>query len=259
MAPRTGVDDDARNRPRPGSTDDGISRMVPLEAVSIRTNGPVMGSTESRTATHRIALAAARARVLAEEKVTHHLESAVPSAPSARNPTATPSTSGSTTGLHASGRPSNSKLQSMRSKSGIPPAELPRYIQELPPALRYDPLTFAAAVRNMPSHEKDVLRREINREQLFVRRGRYSQKGARAIRTQAIYLLSVLDGRSMEPPKPPKVSSPKAKNRQPLPQRRWPLPRLRDMDSAKPVPTKYSYPAQGRPVSGGLPSLGRRG
>lgn len=143
-----------------------------------------------------------------------------------------------------------------------PVAALPEHIRRLPEPLRHDPRTFRATVQRMDPDERHALSAEIRRELIVVTRGRYASDAREAAEKQARFLLAVLAGRTVTPPaapkKPTKKSARSGRAKKPAMEEKS-APRFRSVRAYAPSPSKYLLPARGIPVSGGLPSLGRRG
>ena len=140
---------------------------------------------------------------------------------------------------------------------------LPGWVKRLPAALQYDPSQFRQAVKEMSEQEREALRSEIRREIRLIQHGRLSAEASANASRQARFLLATLSGKAVPLPRARK-RSPKlvstSKPQKPLEKdsESSSAPRLRSVRTYKPSPSKYLLPAYGAPVSGGLPSLGRR-
>lgn len=138
-----------------------------------------------------------------------------------------------------------------------------RVVKRLPAALQYDPSRFRQAVKEMGEQERAALRSEIRRELRLIQNGRLSAEARADASAQARFLLATLSGKAVPIPharkRPSKLTS--------TTKTQWhadedpeatPTPRFRSVRTYGPSPSKYLLPAYGAPVSGGLPSLGRR-
>lgn len=129
--------------------------------------------------------------------------------------------------------------------------------------LQYDPSHFPRAVKEMSEQEREALRSEFRRELRLIQHSRLSTEASADASKQARFLLATLSGKAVSLPRarkrPPKlVSTTKPQKPAKKETESSSTPRLRAVRAYKPSPSKYRLPAYGTPVSGGLPSLGRR-
>lgn len=140
---------------------------------------------------------------------------------------------------------------------------LPAWIKRLPAALQYNPSYFRQAVQEMSEQEREALRSDIRRELRLIQHGRLSVEASADASAQARFLLATLSGKAVPLPRarkrtPKLVSSSKPQEPAKKDSEASSTPRLRSVRTYKQSPSKYLLPAYGAPVSGGLPSLGRR-
>ena len=115
----------------------------------------------------------------------------------------------------------------------------------------------------MSELEQATLRSEIRRELRLIQNGRLSAEAKADASAQARFLLATLTGKAVPIPharkRPSKlISTTKTQKHADEDPESAPAPRLRSVRTYRPSPSKYLLPAYGAPVSGGLPSLGRR-
>lgn len=156
-----------------------------------------------------------------------------------------------------------SASESLPAKRPPTPLTLPARIRSLPSALQYDPASFSAAVQRMSEGERSRLRSDIRRELLLVTHGRLASDAKQSAEKQARFLLATLDGKAVPIPrekKRRKESSANSTRKKSAAQQGTPskAPHFKSVRTYSPSPSKYLLPARGLPISGGLPSLGRR-
>lgn len=278
----------------PRSTPNRSPRQPRSPAASVETlaaqAGPAVAS-KSAAAAQRMAAAARRRRTTAPQTATKAPAAIAPLAPApiaAENPrSARPPKKSSTRGGSAPVKPSSTAQPVRRTADASsrgrkpPPAHgqtaskeeprdfpknhhlLPSWIKRLPSVLQYDPSHFPRAVKEMSEQEREALRSEFRRELRLIQHGRLSTEASADASKQARFLLATLSGKAVSLPRarkrPPKLVS-TTKPQKPAKKETessW-TPRLRAVRAYEPSPSKYRLPAYGTPVSGGLPSLGRR-
>lgn len=159
--------------------------------------------------------------------------------------------------------PVPARSQTARQGKSREVSNLPAWVKRLPAALQYDPSRFRQAVKEMGEQERAALRSEIRRELRLIQNGRLSAEARADASAQARFLLATLSGKAVPIPharkRPSKLTSTTKTqwhaDEDPEP---TPTPRFRSVRTYGPSPSKYLLPAYGAPVSGGLPSLGRR-
>ena len=202
----------------------------------------VMAPSENRSAPRRqkdSAIRGARERVQGSTKTSRR---ATPDAPMAETPP-----------RKSDGRTSTRSRRSTR--------PLPAHIARLPEVLRWNPRFFREEVRQMTEADRASLRARVRAELRFAAQGRYSTEARSDIEKQCRFLLAILDDRFAVPPTPrtkkPHLQSTTTSEKK-TSDEQLPTVRLRAARTFSPSPSKYLLRAYGTPVSGGLPSLGRR-